>query len=44
MPNTKAKDRKRKKRKLNESLSTNGRTRNQIERIKRKKARKRRDL
>ena len=39
MPNTKAKDRKRKRRKLNESLKANGRTRKQIERIKRKKAR-----
>jgi|10_taG_2_1085330.scaffolds.fasta_scaffold06029_6 hypothetical protein len=44
MPNRKAKDRKRVKRKINASLSTNGRTRNQIERNKRKKARKQRDL
>ena len=44
MPNTKAKDRKRKRRKLNESLNATGRTRKQIERIKRKKARRRRDL
>tara|TARA_R100001198_G_C5228117_1_gene208158 strand:+ start:241 stop:375 length:135 start_codon:yes stop_codon:yes gene_type:complete len=44
MPNTKAKDRKRKRRKLNEFLNANGRTRKQMERIKRKKARKRRDL
>ena len=40
MPNRKAKDRKRNKRKLNESLKTNGRTRNQIKRINRKRARK----
>ena len=44
MPNRKAKDRKRVKRKINASFNTNGRTRNQIERNKRKKARKQRDL
>ena len=37
MPNRKAKDRKRAKRKKNEFLNKNGRTRKQIERKKRKK-------